>query len=175
MKERLTVGEAAEQLGVSKVTIRRRIRNKQLKAIKAEGTHGVRWEVYADQISPEKNDGEDEQPARQLQPCEDSAPVRVMESQEIQISGNIDARMLHEVRKAAADVIRTAVREAVASEQSKVEGMLGDLNRRLEKQEAMLSNHFKLVDERLRDRMQPKEKKSFWRKLFGRSKKETIV
>lgn len=54
--------------------------------------------------------------------------------------------------------------EAVKAETVKFEQTMQELNQKLDKQKLMLQNHYRLIDERLRQTTE--QKTSLWKKLF---------
>jgi len=142
MAEWLTIEQCADLLKVSKDTIRRRIKSKEIEAEKQIGDYGLQWMIPAETINKAMQDIE-------VIPVTRSVSVA-------------------ELEQAMARTIASAVTSAVQAELQPLKEQVQVLNEKLDKQDVMLNEHYKMVDERLRllnikNDIKPK---SWWGKLF---------
>lgn len=135
MNEDLTIEEAAQLRGVSKDTIRRQIRKGILRANKSAGRYGEQWLIPKAQLNEE--------------------PMQIQTvTQGVQGVNIKELRQM--VEQALTDTMRKVVREEVAVTLEKIEA-------RQERQEQRMNEHYRVLDETLRARTQPKPRFS----LFG--------
>lgn len=126
MDKWLTIEQTADMLGLSKDTIRRRIRSKEIVAEKQVGNYGLQWMVDADKLN------------------------KAMQAVDVaQVS-----------RAVSVAELETAVTSAIAKV---VRDEIQPLKEQLEKQQEMLDNHYRLIDERLREVSRPK---SLWQRIL---------
>lgn len=139
MEKELTLKAAAEILGCSEQTVRRRVLKGDYQARKEVTETGARWLIPESQIS---------------------AAVQTVEVVPVQ-----KQLSLIEIQSA----IEQAVTTAVERETSTLKQHIERLENKLEAQGEMLNSHYTLVDTRLRQIMErgSLEKKSWWSKLFG--------
>lgn len=149
----LTIDQVSQILGVSKDTVRRRIRAGELQAEKHPGPYGDQWLLPDFQFD-------------QARIVHDVVPV----TRQITIT-ELQAAM----QKVVADAVATQTAELIA----KVEQLTTDMEKQKEllaANTAAQTEHYRLVDERLRQIMEAKQQaavaqqeqpKSWWSRLFG--------
>lgn len=167
----LSIEQAAQLLGVSKDTIRRRIKSGEYQAEKVAGPYGVEWrlpEAQFNQVLVTKEavpmDGEVIVPmARQVTVAElEQAMQRLMQ--------NAANKAMSQAMQAQTKKIKEELQETKAElkeELREAKETIDILTERIDSQNLALNNHFKLVDDRLRAIAEKNKKKSFWAKLFG--------
>lgn len=135
----ITIEQCAELLDCSKDTIRRRIKSGEIDAEKRVGNFGLQWMIDADKIN---------------KAMQDIAVVPVTR-----------AVSIAELEQAMQKTIASAVTSAVQAEITPLKEHIQVLNEKLDKQDELLKNHYRLVDERLRA-LSDEKPKSFWKRLF---------
>lgn len=145
MKEGLmSIEQVAQLLNVSKDTVRRRIKIGELVAEKHIGAYGEQWFLPENQFDT----------ARMIQ---DVVPV----TRSVSVS-ELQAVM----QKALAETVTQAVQE----ETGKLMEEIKSLKEQLATVQSNTAEHYRLVDERLRQLMETKKeppKQSLWSRLFG--------
>ena len=141
MGDWLTIEQVAEILDCSKDTVRRRIKSGEIDAEKRIGNFGLQWMIDSDKFN-------------KVMQVVDVVPV----TRSISIA---------ELEGAMQRTIANAVSSAVKAEIQPLKEHMQILNEKLDRQEQMLNNHYRMVDERLRLLSEPKQQpKSFWQRLF---------
>jgi excisionase family DNA binding protein len=152
MKEGLmSIEQVAQLLNVSKDTVRRRIKKGELVAEKHIGAYGEQWFLPENQFDT----------ARMIQ---DVVPV----TRSVSVS-ELQAVM----QKALAETVTQAVQQETATireETGKLMEEIKSLKEQLATVQSNTTEHYRLVDERLRQLMETKKeppKQSLWSRLFG--------
>lgn len=135
--ELLTIPQAAQLLNVCKDTVRRRIKLGEIKAEKREGPYGEQWVLPADQFN-------------QAAVIQDVIPL----TRQVSVA-ELQAAMRH------------VIAEVVKEETAEMKAEVANLKEQIEATQGLLDGHYKLVDERLRQVMDTKIKKSWWTRMFG--------
>jgi excisionase family DNA binding protein len=138
MENWITIDECAKLLDCSKDTVRRRIKTGEIDAEKRIGNFGLQWMINSEKIN---------------KAMQDIAVVPITR-----------AVSVAELEQAMQKVIANAVTNAVQSEITTLREHMQMLNDKLDKQDELLKNHYKLVDERLKSSIDEKNK-SFWKKV----------
>lgn len=140
----MSIEQVAQLLNVSKDTVRRRIKIGELVAEKHIGAYGEQWFLPENQFDT----------ARMIQ---DVVPV----TRSVSVS-ELQAVM----QKALAETVTQAVQE----ETGKLMEEIKSLKEQLATVQSNTAEHYRLVDERLRQLMETKKeppKQSLWSRLFG--------
>jgi len=143
MGEWLTIDQVADLLECSKDTVRRRIKSGEIDAEKRIGNYGLQWMVDADKFN-------------KVMQVVDAVPV----TRSVSVA---------ELEQAMQKAIANAVSSAVNTEIKPLQENIDLLNDKLDKQEEMLKNHYRLVDERLRSLSAVKENnETFWERYLNK-------
>jgi len=137
----LTIDQASQLLGVSKDTVRRRIKAGELQAEKHAGPYGEQWMLPDFQFT-------------QARLVQDVVPV----TRQVTVA---------ELQGAMQMVINETVHQAVKEETIALREEVLSLKEQLEATQNSLDGHFKLVDNRLRQIVEQPKQRSFWSRLFG--------
>ncbi len=117
MSEQLSINEAAQRLGVSPATVRRRVLKGELTAVKGPGPYGEQYYIPAEEVNTAQNIVDVVQVTRQLSPKElfallaqanESLKTEVQElRQEVgelrRILENRDIQLVREIRQLMAE------------------------------------------------------------------------
>ena len=173
----LTIEQTAQLLGVSKDTVRRRIRSGEYQAAKRIGVYGEEWRLPESQfikkdelpageiIQAEPMDGQMVVPAgRQVTVAElEQAMQRLMQ--------NAANKAMQQAMQEQTNKIKEELNETKAELQEELreaKETIDVLTERINTQGAALNSHFKLVDERLRAIAEKNKKKSLWARIMGK-------
>jgi len=153
----LTIPEAAERLGVSDATVRRRIKDGSLKAAKMPGPFGEQYFISAEEINVAVE-------TVNVVPVKHEVGVKELE----QLITQTMAGSLEEMRT---DIIGigSAVGEALKAQNEALKKEIAELHESLkaieERQKEREAEHYERVDQRLKE-LKEEPKKGFWARLF---------
>lgn len=170
MNRDLSIEQVAQRLGISKDTVRRRIKSGEYQAEKKVGPYGEEWrlpEVQFNQVVESKEVvplarqvtvAELEQAMQRLmQNAANKAMIQAMHEQTTKIQEELHGTRLE---------LKKELREA-REELKETKETVYTLTEQIEAQNRSLNNHYKLVDERLREMSGRNKKKSLWSRIFG--------
>lgn len=138
-----TIEEAAQIYGVSKDTIRRKIRSRAICAYKESGRHGEQWYIPPEQLEsiyPKQT------PSKGIQHIQEIKP-------------SVPDINIEEIRQMIESALEDTVRKAVHEE-------MHVLHHRLDEQDRLMQEHYALVDRALRKSLKKPEKIPLWKRLF---------
>ena len=170
MTRDLSIEQAAQLLGVSKDTVRRRIKSGEYQAEKKIGPYGEEWRLPEAQFKQAVEVKDVVPIARQVTVAElEQAMQRLMQNAAnkavIQAMSDQTNKIKVELYKTKEE-LKEELREA-REELKETKETVSSLSEQIEAQNKALNGHYKLVDERLREISERNKKKSFWAKLFG--------
>lgn len=170
MSRDLSIEQAAQILGVSKDTVRRRIKSGEYQAEKKIGPYGEEWRLPENQFNQAVEIKEVVPMTRQVTVAElEQAMQRLMQNAAnkavIQAMNDQTTRIKVELYKTKEE-LKEELREA-KEELKETKETVHSLTEQIEAQNRSLNNHYKLVDERLREISERNRKKSLWSKIFG--------
>lgn len=167
----LNIDQAAQLLGVSKDTVRRRIKSGEYQAEKVTGTYGIEWRLPEEQFQQAAvikeavpMDGE------VVVPMGRQVTVAELEQAMQQLMQNAANKAMRQAMQEQTNKIKEELQETkveLREELREAKETIDMLTERIDSQNLALNNHFKLVDDRLRTIAERNKKKSFWAKLFG--------
>ncbi|MCO5381802.1 MAG: helix-turn-helix domain-containing protein [Methanosarcina barkeri] len=155
----LTIPEAAERLGVSDATVRRRIKDGSLKATKLPGPFGEQYYIDPREINTAIE-------MVHVIPVKHEVEVKELEQLIVQtMAGSLEE--LHSDLVNIGSVVGEALKaqnEALRAEISVLHDTIKAIEERQKEREAA---HYDLVDQRLRE-LKEEPKRGFWARLLGR-------
>lgn len=154
----LTIPEAAERLGVSDATVRRRIKDGSLKAAKMPGPFGEQFFIDPQEINVAIE-------MVNVVPVKHEFGVQELEQLITQVVSHAMAKPLEEINTNIVAAIEGALSEqnnALKKEIATLHESIKSIEKRQEEREAA---HFDLVDKRLNE-LKEESKKGFWARLF---------
>lgn len=166
----LSIEQAAQLLGVSKDTVRRRIKSGEYQAEKKMGPYGEEWRLAEGQFNQAVESKEIVPMARQvtvaeleqamqrlMQNAANKAVMQAMHEQTTQIKVE-----LYKTKEELKEELREAKEELIETKET-----VNSLAEQIEAQNRSLNNHYRLVDERLREISERNKKKTLWSRFFG--------
>lgn len=159
----LSIEQAAQILGVSKDTVRRRIKSGEYQAEKKVGVYGEEWKLPAFQFDKAIEIKEVVPMTRQVTVVElEQAMQRLMQN----AANKAMSQAMQEQTKKIKDELQETKTE-LKEELREAKETIDILTERLDSQGIALNNHFRLVDERLRAIAEKNKKRTIWARIFG--------
>lgn len=168
-KQEFSIKEAAKRLDVSESTVRRRIHNGELKAVKKMGQHGEQWFIPADQINTaqqvidvvEVKEPIDKEELKQM-------VIKALENRENQLLALVEEKN----EEFLSDLERT-IEHKLEQQKDYNRQFIKTLEEQFEKQQQKLEKQEKLLERRDRQlteliravQLAKNEKRSFWQRV----------
>jgi excisionase family DNA binding protein len=167
----LSIDQVAQLLGVSKDTIRRRIKSGEYQAEKVVGAYGEEWRLPEFQFNKAIEIKEAVPMAGEVTvPMARQVTVAELEQAMQRLMQNAANKAMSRAMQEQTTKIKEELQETKAElkeELREAKETIDILTERIDTQGLALNNHFQLVDERLRAIAEKNKKKSLWARIFS--------